>query len=53
MKLKKKIEIRFGKFLVISGPEIRLVTSDGKKQVSTYIAGIIPIGPGRRYTLSN
>ena len=25
--------------------------SDGKK-VSNYIAGIIPIGPGRRYTLS-
>ena len=26
--------------------------SDGKKKVSNYIAGIVPIGPGRRYTLS-
>ena len=26
--------------------------SDGKKKVSNYTAGIIPIGPGRRYTLS-
>ena len=24
----------------------------GKKKVSNYIAGIVPIGPGRRYTLS-
>ena len=26
--------------------------SDGKKKVSNYIAGIVPVGPGRRYTLS-
>ena len=26
--------------------------SDGKKIFPIYVAGIIPIGPGRRYTLS-